>query len=671
MKHAHILLVSILSLASAQTAWSAEVVTFRSGQVGGTPGLPGQADSNVRSLSGSTCCAPLSATAFTPAQFAAASSGVSARIVTPSSAWAAPSLPPDPSARWIHNSSTNGYPSPAVSSLYAIDFSITTPGATSARLDIAYSADDTLGDYYDSTPANPSRFYVNGIPIPVTTVPGGFGGWRSETYLAVPVHTGTNTLYVYQRDGGGSVSGLIFTARVSIGVEFTLESEPNGTKAESDLVTPVFEGDCITGTSTGGVIGSGNGGLASADYFRIRTLAQPLGVYRHELTLTSATPGHTATLRGLSQVSGGVGQPGIVVAGTDVALQTSTSSPTRMNAWYGFGRGEGVFYAVSGTSATTSSYSACLVTTAVPVEDLTLPNLPPLLQAGSIVITTVGQGHSSDTELHLFDANLVPIPGGSNDEIAGGGGSLSQLVRTLTPGEYYLAVGVHNVATDHNSPADDAATTSSVLDLPDAIASSSSTSALDVSFSISDGTSTIAKTASLPASTAFALRFYRFQLYTVGVSQVCDTAGQPTLCPCGNSGAPGNGCANSSAPLGANLSTAGVAGASASTDSLVLTATDVPGPCLFFQGTSWWTGGVFLGDGVLCAGGSIIRLGVVFPFVGMASYPGGSAPNPIHVAGATSPGDVRTYQAWYRDAAPFCTAGTFNLTQGLSVLWGP
>jgi hypothetical protein len=36
--------------------------------------------------------------------------------------------------------------------------------------------------------------------------------------------------------------------------------------------------------------------------------------------------------------------------------------------------------------------------------------------------------------------------------------------------------------------------------------------------------------------------------------------------------------------------------------------------------------------------------------------------------GVTVPG-VRTYQTWYRNASPFCTPSTFNLTNGLSILW--
>jgi len=34
----------------------------------------------------------------------------------------------------------------------------------------------------------------------------------------------------------------------------------------------------------------------------------------------------------------------------------------------------------------------------------------------------------------------------------------------------------------------------------------------------------------------------------------------------------------------------------------------------------------------------------------------------------TTPG-LRTYQVWYRNAAAFCSASTFNLTNGLSVSW--
>jgi hypothetical protein len=34
-------------------------------------------------------------------------------------------------------------------------------------------------------------------------------------------------------------------------------------------------------------------------------------------------------------------------------------------------------------------------------------------------------------------------------------------------------------------------------------------------------------------------------------------------------------------------------------------------------------------------------------------------------------GGVRTYQAWYRNAAAFCSAATFNLTNAVEVTWTP
>jgi hypothetical protein len=153
----------------------------------------------------------------------------------------------------------------------------------------------------------------------------------------------------------------------------------------------------------------------------------------------------------------------------------------------------------------------------------------------------------------------------------------------------------------------------------------------------------------------------------------CFGDGTGTACPCGNNGALSSGCANSTFSAGAFLSSSGTAGASAGTDTLVLTATNVPGPGIFFQGTSTVGGGAgtAFGDGLMCAGGTITRMGVVFPVAGAASYPGGLTPSPIHVAGATASGNVRHYQCWYRDAATFCTANTYNLTTGLTVTWGP
>lgn len=159
---------------------------------------------------------------------------------------------------------------------------------------------------------------------------------------------------------------------------------------------------------------------------------------------------------------------------------------------------------------------------------------------------------------------------------------------------------------------------------------------------------------------------------TVG-APFCFGDGTGISCPCSNNGSLGNGCSNSAFTSGAKLSASGSAGASAGTDTLTLTVTNIQGPALFFQGTGQYGGGlgILFGDGLLCAGGVITRMGVVFPSGSSASYPGGLTPSPIHLAGATAAGDIRHYQAWYRDSAPFCAVQTYNLSNGLSIWWLP
>ena len=72
----------------------------------------------------------------------------------------------------------------------------------------------------------------------------------------------------------------------------------------------------------------------------------------------------------------------------------------------------------------------------------------------------------------------------------------------------------------------------------------------------------------------------------------------------------------------------------------------------------------------LCAVVSIIRLGVVFPASGIASYPGGLTAAPIHVAGSVNLGDLRHYQCWYRSLPALCGANNYDLTQGVTIPWG-
>jgi len=151
----------------------------------------------------------------------------------------------------------------------------------------------------------------------------------------------------------------------------------------------------------------------------------------------------------------------------------------------------------------------------------------------------------------------------------------------------------------------------------------------------------------------------------------CFGDGSGTPCPCANSGAAGNGCANSLSAAGANLTSSG--SASIANDTLVLLGSGMPNSsCLYFQGTSQQAGGlgIVFGDGLRCAGGTIIRLGTKSNSGGASQYPVGGDPS-VSVRGLNSAGDVRMYQVWYRNAAAFCTPSTFNLSNGLELTWTP
>ncbi len=151
----------------------------------------------------------------------------------------------------------------------------------------------------------------------------------------------------------------------------------------------------------------------------------------------------------------------------------------------------------------------------------------------------------------------------------------------------------------------------------------------------------------------------------------CAGDGTGTACPCGNPGAPGNGCASSVSPAGARLSASGLASLSA--DAVVLNSSGTPNAALlFYQGTQQAAGGagIVFGDGLRCAVGSVRRLRTVQASGGQASIPGASDPTLSSMGLVTAPG-VRDYQVWYRNAAAFCTSATFNLTNGLEITWNP
>jgi hypothetical protein len=152
----------------------------------------------------------------------------------------------------------------------------------------------------------------------------------------------------------------------------------------------------------------------------------------------------------------------------------------------------------------------------------------------------------------------------------------------------------------------------------------------------------------------------------------CAGDGSGTACPCGNHSATGanEGCL-SSLGIGGRLTAAG--DASISFDTFVLSGSQMPNSsALYFQGLNGVAGGAgaAFGDGLRCATGSVWRLGTKTNAAGASQYPvAGDAP--VSVQGHVTTAGSRTYQVWYRNAAAFCSASTFNLTNGWRTVWGP
>jgi hypothetical protein len=146
--------------------------------------------------------------AFTAADFAAARTGPNANVVNPYPVWGA-SLACDPQARWIA-------PDPNLaprSALFAYDFLVADPCCyDKVTLDLCWIVDDWLGDLDSGINTG---VYLNGVPLPITG-----GNHSTDTHAIVDVtsivHCGPNTLYIYNRDAGCVVSGLIFSATLDL-----------------------------------------------------------------------------------------------------------------------------------------------------------------------------------------------------------------------------------------------------------------------------------------------------------------------------------------------------------------------------------------------------------------------------------------------------------------------
>jgi len=149
-------------------------------------------------------------------------------------------------------------------------------------------------------------------------------------------------------------------------------------------------------------------------------------------------------------------------------------------------------------------------------------------------------------------------------------------------------------------------------------------------------------------------------------------ADHTTACPCGNDGAAGHGCAHSFSAAGGLFEAEGSTWA----DEVLLTASNLPVSSftLFMQHDA--AGDALFHDGVLCAGGTLVRLRGRNAVAGLATFPNSSFPNDATLTlsqrgGVTvGSGAVRRYAAFYRNASTtFCPPATANVTNGWEIVW--
>jgi Tol biopolymer transport system component len=156
----------------------------------------------------------------------------------------------------------------------------------------------------------------------------------------------------------------------------------------------------------------------------------------------------------------------------------------------------------------------------------------------------------------------------------------------------------------------------------------------------------------------------------------CFGDGSVVPCPCGNNGGAGRGCQNSASTGGAQLVASGTPSLSA--DTLLLTSSGGL-PSSFgipLQGSTAVAHTAF-GDGLRCAGGTLVRLYVKAAVGGVITAPQGGDPTisaRSAALGDTIPlGATRIYQVYYRDPDPtLCPLlnQTFNASQAVAVAWG-
>ena len=251
------------------------------------------------------------------------------------------------------------------------------------------------------------------------------------------------------------------------------ELEPNNTYPSATRAYGMTYRDRITGNSQG--IAAGNG-PDSSDLFRVSSAALPAGIYRHRLQLVAGGPDLFSTaLLGRTQVGRVPGPFGSAV----LQQLTPPISGLHYNQFYDFGGSGEIAYTLSGTATTTADYLVTVKTE--PVSPVPIGEY----RSGIVTISTAGQGHTTDTEIILYNGEFFPVAGGRNDDAGGTSGNRSTISPLLGPGTYFLAISDTNTADDQPNLLGDFAPARPVTDYRGVLVNSSTSSNLPLNYSIS------------------------------------------------------------------------------------------------------------------------------------------------------------------------------------------
>lgn len=426
------------------------------------------------------------------------------------------------------------------------------------------------------------------------------------------------------------------------------EIEPNDDKAQANEVE-LFGSANITSLS-----GTGNPFGQDRDYFRLATapLAAPTPrLRRYQLDVDYISSPLRCFVRGLSQTAAGL------VLSSDAPVQSSKLEFNTQLVWYGFGKGEQLFFDAGDMDFFRFDYEVDVAGSNEFHQTIFQPFEP-----GEITITSVGQGHVTDTDLWVYDVNFNALPGYGNDDDPVLQSTRSTLTRRYAPGRYYLAITDGNLANDERAAADDLIQSEPVLDFPDGVTGSSLDPSADLSFAITDSLGTL----QVDARKQRPLDVLWFAI-DVGSGQSIQAfcgAGPGSACPCANHSITnrGDGCVNSTG-RGALLYASG--STSLSSDDLCFHGLGLPSahPALLFSGDVSLAPGSAFGDGLRCVAGNVARLDLrVTDGQGKVSWEGAAG-----LAGF-GPGETGYFQAIYRDGAGPCGEYS-NTTNAVQVLF--